>query len=80
MAGIDTASEEPHRKRVTGGILRSSFQNPVYDIVRRSKALLARGLREYGDTSSVHATRRPLTQASKPSRSPPQNRAQRRRR
>jgi len=33
MTGRDTASDEPHRKRVTGGIFRISFQNPVYDIV-----------------------------------------------
>ena len=39
ITGTDTANDEPHRKRVTGGILRSSSQNPVYDIAR------ARGLR-----------------------------------
>jgi hypothetical protein len=32
ITGRDTASDEPHRKRVTGGIFRISFQNPVYDI------------------------------------------------
>jgi hypothetical protein len=33
MTGTDTASDEAHKKRVTGGILRISSQNPVYDIV-----------------------------------------------
>lgn len=35
MTGIDTASDEPQRKRVTGGILRISSQKPVYDIVKQ---------------------------------------------
>jgi len=36
MTGIDTASDEPQRKRVTGGILRISSQKPVYDIAKGS--------------------------------------------
>ena len=34
MTGRVTASDEPHRKRVTGGIFRISSQNPVYGIAR----------------------------------------------
>jgi len=41
MTGTDTANDEPQRKRVTGGILRSSSQNPVYDIAR-ARVFLAR--------------------------------------
>ena len=38
MTGTDTASDEPHKKRVTGGILRISSQNPVYDMVEEKFA------------------------------------------
>jgi len=41
MTGRDTASDEPHRKRVTGGIFRISFQNPVYDIAGTTRLFAA---------------------------------------